>query len=378
MTTLDRLVESPPETTNALAIVKNAASGHFSAVDLDRRTVVADLGNGRYPHTARYSPDGRYAYLLYIASAHLEVVDLDVMQTVTRIEQLGTAPVGSAMTADGEWLFVGTAVDLPDDDNPGVMAFNITDDTVPTRAGSRELSRCAGMTVGPDGRLYVARKQEGDVAAVTADAALDEVGRYGVGDQPHDLYSVPATSYLAVNNAAEASTSFIDTEAGTITSARTGENPHGIAFAPADGGYRAVVPAREGTEVAVVSIDAVTSGDDDPTEALIDIGTASGFAATTPDGRYAVVDSYETPEVTILDLAAQAVVNRITVGGEPLHVRFAGDASECYIGNMETQVVTVLNTAALLDGRPQDVTVAGRITGLGEKPSGIFPREVAG
>ncbi len=378
MTTLDRLVDSPPETTTAFAIIKNAASGHFSAVDLDRRTVIADLGNGRYPHTARYSPDGRYAYLLYIASAHLEVVDLDAIQTVARIEKLGTAPVGSAMTADGKWLFVGTAVDLPAGDEPGVMAFNIGDDAIPTLAGMRESSRCAGMTIGPDGHLYAARKQDGEVMALTAGAALEEVGRYGVGDQPHDLYSVPATSYLAVNNAGEAYTSFIDTRDGAVTTAVTGENPHGIAFAPTNGTYRAVVPAREDSQVAIVSIDAVTSGDNDPTEAMIDIGTASGFAATTPDGRYAVVDSYESPKVTIIDLAAQAVVNRITVGGAPLHVRFGTDGTECYIGNMETQVVTVLNTAPLLDGRPQDVAVADRITGLGEKPSGIFPREVTG
>jgi hypothetical protein len=39
---------------------------------------------------------------------------------------------------------------------------------------------------------------------------------------------------------------------------------------------------------------------------------------------------------------------------------------------MEMSWLTVLDTAPLLDGRPEDVVATDRILGLGEKPSGIF------
>lgn len=358
-------------------IVKNAASSYFSAVDLAGGEVLGQVGTGRYPHTAVFHPDLPIAYLLYISSAHLEVLDLETLETVQRIEDMGTAPVGSALGPDAEYFFAGTAVDMPGTDEPGVIALSIDDDGRVERAGQRELSRCSGMRIGHDGSLYVAQKREWEVLELSADADLDVRDSVPTGQEPHDMYVLAEDGLLVVNNSLESFATVVDLDSMTVRSEiETGQNPHG--FAVADGpGYRyGLFPARDDERFAVADLNAAAAGETDPTEALIDVGTSTGFAATTPDSRYAVIDSYDESFVTILDLVDLSVAGRVEIGGEPLHVVFAEDGEECYVGNMERNDLAVLDTSPLAEGRPEDVTVTGRITGLGEKPSGIFRPEV--
>lgn len=365
--------KQPPETAS-LAIIKNAGSSHFSAVDLEKRTTVADLGDGTYPHTALFHPNGRYAYLLYITSAHLEVVDLTTLETVDRVDDLGTASIGSALSPDGRRLFVGTAAELPDAEVPGVVAFELEAGGAEPRAiGSTTLPRTAGMTIGPDGRLYVALKKRGELLGLSPTRTLAERARYDVGEKPHDIYPVPGTGLLAVNNAGEASTTFVDVVGGTVVGdAPVGENPHGMAFAGTPAGRRAIVPAREDRRIALVDLDAVEAGAVDRATTFVDVDTTTGFAAVGPIERYALVDSYDDPFVTVVDLTDASVAARIDVGGEPLHVVPAADGRECYVGNMDDDRLAVLDTAPLASDDPQAVAVDDRIEGLGEMPSGIF------
>ncbi|PAU83340.1 hypothetical protein CK500_11155 [Halorubrum salipaludis] len=358
-------------------IVKNAASDHFSVLDLSRGEVVGEVGDGRYPHTAVFNRDAGVAYLLYIASAHLEVVDLDRLETRQRIDRLGTMPVGSAFAPDEGLFFVGTGVGLPDRDDPGVLAFAVDGEGLLDPVGSRALSRCSGMGIGPDGRLFVGLKDAGEVAALAADPALDVDARIPVGPEPHDMYPLPDGGLIAVNNAGASRVSFVDPAAEAVrATATTGGNPHGFAVGDGPNGRYAVVPARDDDRVAIVSLTEAAAGDTDPTTGLVDVGTPTGFAATTPDGRYALVDAYEDERVTVLDPVAGEVVGRVEVGGEPLHLVFGPDGDRCYVGNMERREVAVLDTAPLREGRPGDVRVVDRIGGLGEKPSGIFRPEV--
>lgn len=358
-------------------IVKNAASGHFSAVDLDAGEVLADLGDGRYPHTAVFHPDIPVAYLLYISSAHIEVVDLKRLETVQRIEHLGTMPVGSALGPAGEHFFVGTAVELPEADDPGAIALSIDIYGLLSRAGTRTLSRCAGMRTVPDGPLYVAQKYEGEVRVLDAEPGLAVRDSIQTGPEPHDMYVLADDDLLVVNNAGAASATFVDlTTHEVVCTAETGENPHGFAVADGPDTRYALFPAREDDRLAVVDLDAVLDGDDSPTRALLDLGTSTGFADTTPDGRYAIVDSYDESYVTIVDLTDLSVANRVEIGGEPLHVVLEPDGSACYVGNMDRDEIAVLDTSPLKSRRPSDVTVRDRISGVGEKPSGIFRPEV--
>jgi DNA-binding beta-propeller fold protein YncE len=358
-------------------IVKNAASSHFSAVDLADGEVLAQVGEGRYPHTALFHPTEPVAYLLYISSAHVEVLDLERLETVQRVEGLGTMPVGSALGPDGDLLFVGTAVDLPDASEPGVLAFAIDDDGRLEPAGSRPLARSSGMRIGPDGRLFVGQKTEDDVVVLGADAGLDVAARIPVGDEPHDMYVLDDDGLVVVNHAGGSSAAFVDAAGERVrATAETGTNPHG--FAVADGpGYRyGLFPARDDDRVGIVDLDAAAAGDPSPTETLLDVDTTTGFAGVTPDGRYALVDSYDESFVTILDLVELSVAGRVEVGGEPLHVVFGPSGAECFVGNMDRTDLAVLDTRPLADDRPEDVTVSRRIDGLGDKPSGIFRPEV--
>ena len=357
---------------DAPTIVKNAGSRHFSVVDLDAGRVLADLGDGQYPHTAVFHPDLPVAYLVYIASAHVEVVDLRTLETVQRIEDVGTTPVGSALGPDGERFFLGTAVDLPGSEDPGVLALDVDEeDGTLEPAAEHAVGRCSGMRVGPGGRLWVGQKKAGEVLALDArDLAVE--ARADVGENPHDMY-VLEDGLLAVNNAEQSFTSFLDTADGSmVAEATTGENPHGFAVAATDDYRYGLVPARDDDHFTVVDLDAAAAGHRDPTAALLDLGTATGFAAVHPDGRYAVVDSYDEPFVTVLDLDDLAVAGRVDVGGEPLHLVFDDGGDRCYVGNMARADLAVLDTAPLADDRPGDVDLADRIAGLGDQPSGIF------
>ena len=371
--------ESTDETSlrDRPTIVKNAASSYFSAVDLEAGEVLDEVGDGRYPHTAVFHPDLPLVYLVYISSAHLEVLDLRTLETIQRYEDLGTMSVGSALGPDADYFFVGTGVELPDSEEPGVIALDIDDEGLVAPAGQRELSRCAGMRIGPDGRLYVAQKHEQEVVALDPDADLAVRERFPTGPKPHDMYVLAEDDLLVVNNAGAPSATFIDLAAGEVrATAQTGENPHG--FAVADGSdYRyGLFPAREDDYLGVVDLDAVAAGAEEPTRALLYVDTPTGFAGVTPDGRYAIVDSYEESFVTIVDLPDLSVAERVEIGGEPLHVVFGADATRCYVGNMARDELAVLDTEPLLAGRPAAVTVTDRIGGLGEKPSGIFRPEV--
>lgn len=357
---------------DAPTIVKNAGSRHFSAVDLDAGRVLADLGDGQYPHTAVFHPDLPVAYLVYIASAHVEVVDLRDLETVQRVEDVGTTPVGSALGPDGQRFFLGTAVDLPEAAAPGVLALDVDEeDGTLTPAAEHGVGRCSGMRVGPAGRLWVGQKKAGEVVALDPrELAVD--ARVDVGENPHDVYALD-DGLLAVNNAEQSFASFVDAAGGSVVAtATTGENPHGFAVAATDDYRYGLVPARDDDHVAVVDLDAAAAGDSDPTAALLDLGTATGFAAVHPDGRYAVVDSYDDPFVTVLDLAELAVAGRVEVGGEPLHLVFDDGGDRCYVGNMARADLAVLDTAPLADDRPGDVERVDRIAGLGDQPSGIF------
>lgn len=358
------------------AIVKNAASSYFSAVDLADGTVRAEVGTGRYPHTVLYHPSEPVAYLLYISSAHMEVLDLETLETRQRVEGLGTAPVGSAIGPDTEYLFVGTAVETPESEEPGVIALSISDDGGLEIVGERSISRCSGMRIGPDDRLYAGLKDEGAVAAITPDAELNVEERIPVGEKPHDMYVLEDAGLIVVNQAGESFASFVDPVAGRVRcTAETGANPHGFAVAEGDDYRYGVFPSRDAERVAVVDLDAVDAGVDEPTVALIDVGVSTGFAGVMPDGRYVLVDSYDDEYVRIIDLTEQSMVGRVEVGGEPLHVVVAPSGEACYVGNMKRNDLAVLDTTPLLEGRPADVTVERRVEGLGDKPSGIFLEE---
>lgn len=358
-------------------IIKNAGSSYFSAVDLDGHDVVARLGDGTYPHTAHFHPDLPLVYLLYISSAHLEVVDLRSYETVQRVEEVGTTPVGSTFAYDEDLLFVGTAVDLPDDEEPGVITFSVGDDGRLERAGEAPVGRCSGMQTGPDGRVYAGLKRSDEVAALSAEAEPVVETRFPTGEAPHDIYVLPEEGALVVNNSGGASATFVDiSDDEVVCEAETGENPHGFAVADAETYRYGLFPARDDERVAVVDIDAAVGGEEDPTERLLDLGTTTGFVGTTSDGRYAVFDSYDHEHVTVVDLAELDVVGRVKIGGEPLHVVFSDDGDRCYVGNMDENYVAVLDTSPLGDRRPDDVEIVDRITGLGEQPSGIFRPEV--
>lgn len=354
-------------------LVKNAGSGYFTAIDPATGAVRATIGDGQFPHTALFHPTIPVAYLVYVASGTVDVVDLRTLEIVQTLPTAGTKPIGNTIGPDGKYFFLGTAAAMPGTDEPGVQAFAIEDGGTLEPVGRRSLSRCTGMRTGTTGDVYVGQKRAGEVVALSADEELAVRTRYPTGRHPHDLHVLPADDLVVVNNAGESFATVIDTTERTVVcDVDTGANPHGFALAEGPLGRYGVIPARADHRVAVVDIDAIGDRDVDPTEALIDVGTPTGFVDVSPDGRFAVVDAYERPFVTMLDLEDMSVAGRVVVGGRPRHVVFGPTGRKCYVGNMVRSEVTVLDTTPLLDGRPDDVTVDHRLSDLGKQPSGIF------
>jgi DNA-binding beta-propeller fold protein YncE len=371
-TTSDKPRVSPDRSSERPIIVKNAASNFFSVIDPDGHEVIGTIGNGRYPHTAVFHPELPVVYLLYISSAHIEVVELETLQTIQRVDSLGTAPVASALKADSGVLFIGTMGDLPGEDDPGIIALQIDSDGTLEVANQRALSQCAGMRSGPTGKLLAAQKREWEVLQLSGDSTLRLEDSAPTGREPHDIYVIEDEEMMVVNNSLESYLTVIDLgDWSVLTEAETGENPHGFAIADGPDYHYGIIPARESTTVAIVDIGAAAAGDAAPTEALIDVNTTTGFACWVPETEYAILDSYEEPHVTIINLQDKTIAGRVHIGGEPLHVVYTGD-QECYVGNMVRSEIAVLDTNPLTTGSPEAVTVSHRITGVGEKPSGIF------
>lgn len=163
---------SPAGTT---VYTSNVGSASLTAIDAERRAVLAQIPVLERPEGMAFSPDGRLLYVAARESNAVVIVDTGTRRMIDRIDA-GEAPVRLVITPDGQTLafplFRGDAVQLADTETRRVTA---------TIAVGRQP---AGSALSPDGRLLFVSCEKENMVYVVAVPSGDIVRRIPTGDGP--------------------------------------------------------------------------------------------------------------------------------------------------------------------------------------------------
>lgn len=212
------------------AFVTDSETSTVQIVDLNRRSVVALVPTGRFPHGLRMSPDGREIAVANVEDDSVSIVDVMAAKELVRIP-VGKAPVQVAYTPDGKRLFVS----LRDEDAVAVvdLASRRKTGSVPVGDGPIQIF----MT--PDGRsLYVANEGTPKTPATTVSVidtgSLRVIRTISAGRGPHGLVATSDGSRVFVSNRFEDTVSEINVMDQTVARTfRVGDEPTGITFGAA-------------------------------------------------------------------------------------------------------------------------------------------------
>lgn len=366
--------DRPARVAGPLALVKHLRGEGFTVIDASSHEALAQVGTGRQPHTLAVHPGGRWGYVPYMGSNTLEVIDLGSLDVTARLaqDQIGTAPVGAALTRTGEYLFVSCYGGLPDHDSPGLSVF---------ATGGGDLALAAQLPVGTAGGVavdvrndvWVALKDQNAVVRLAGQPPFDDRDRFSVPGDPQDVAYAAAYGLLGVNNVDDGSVTFVDTLAGELRGTVPAPNPRGGTAVPAAG--RWFVGDTEDDGVTAIDVTAVRAGAGGRLDGAADrvaLGTPTAFTDATPDGAVLAIDAYEDDRVTFLDPTTLDVVARVRTGETPHHPRFSPDGGVCYVPNTDEDTVTVLDTTQLRGDDPTAPIVTTIDFPDGSAPSGCF------
>jgi DNA-binding beta-propeller fold protein YncE len=245
---------------------------------------------------AAVSPDGRFAFVSLEGSAAIAVFDL--RQALTRgfgaadfagTIPVGLAPVGLAVSPDGQWLYATSEIAPGARPSPGASA--------------------SGVPLGGEGTLTVisVRRAETDPAASvvsTVDAGCSPVRVITSGDGSVVWVTARESDRLLGFSAARLRT---DPAHSLITSTQVGEAPVGLALV--DGGTRIVVAdsnrfSAPGATSGLAVVDASAALQGRP--ALLGYLKAGGFPremALEPGGRTLLVTNFGSQQLEAVGVA---------------------------------------------------------------------------
>lgn len=346
------MTESRPEpdtrrrtpTASGLALVKHLRGEGFTAVDTSRHETVGQVGEGRQPHTVAVHPAGRWGYVPYMASNSLEVIDLWSLEVASKVDDVGTAPVGATVTRTGDYLFVSSYGALPNEDSPGLAVFETDDEGGVSRLAELPVGKAAGVVVDAANDIWVALNEACEVVRFDGQPPFEELDRFSVPGDPQDTSFSREYGLLGVNNVEDGSVTFFDTLGAERLATVDAPNPRGGAAVP--GACRWFVGNTEGDGVTAVNLEEVREADPERLDAAesVETGSSTAFVDARPDGELVVVDAYEDNRVTFLDPGSLEVVHKIRTGGTPHHPRFSVDGRRCYVPNEDDDTVSVLDT----------------------------------
>lgn len=354
---------SPAGRGRSLALVKHLRSEGLTAIDAATHEPLGTVGEGRQPHAMAVHPAGRWAYVPYMASGTIDVIDLRG-PSVTATVDAGTAPIGAALTRGGRYLLVGTYGPMSGSTDPGLMVFETNAVTGRLALVDRfGLGPCAGITITATNDAWVALK-EGNQVVHLSGPPMSIRDRIDVPAGPQGVRYAPQYGLLGVDCVEADAVAFVDTTDGRIVDVVDAPNPRSGAVVPAHD--RWFVSDLDGDGLTVVDLESVGAGAD--TE-RVPLGTPTAFTDAAPDGSLVVADASDDDRVTFLDPATLDVVARVRTGRTPHHAQFTADGRACYVPNTDDDTVSVLDT-----GRPFDAIepLAEITVSRGAAPSGCY------
>jgi len=247
------------------------------------------------PAVVAAGPGGR----LYLSHPDGKAVTVIAADGASRHWPVPGQPFGLAADPDGRFLYVG--------DWSGNRVLRLSAETGAVEGEVAVGRDPAGLTLGADGRLYVAER-EGRSVGVIDTARMARIAGIPVGDGPFALAYDPVRDRVYVANVRSNDLSVIDAGAlKPVATVPVGASPYSVAISP--DGRRVVVTNQHAGTVSIVDAEALS------------------VAATVPVGRYpegvailggrAYVANWFSDDVSVIDLATLKEMGRIPVAEGP-------------------------------------------------------------
>ena len=324
--------------------------------------ISATIEVGAAPHGIRFSADGDTAYVALSGDGQIVVVDLTA-GTVTARWDAGETPLDLIRVDDG-WL---------------VSQFR--DSTLIRLDASGRIVPDAAWKVSAGPSLFTPGtvRDQAWIAAEFSDRLWvvdtrtgEPAGVHPTGDRPYPSDVMWDGSHAFVPNLDAGTVSVIDLLNGeTDATVEVCPGPPGGALTPDNVTY--VVACGGSDEVVFINTASfrvtgrVSEG----------LGPRPFSVAVPGDGRYALVNNAGGSTVSVVDVAAQAVVQTIEVGRQPIVVRVHPDGERVFVAN---EVAGTLVELVPAGGRteaetaaptPTEIVVLGMIHG-GHETSEMF------
>lgn len=95
-------------------------------------------------------------------------------------------------------------------------------------------------------------------------------------------------------------------------------------------------------------------------EQVIEVGSVPKYVATTPDDRYVLVSNWCSGDVSIVDIAANKEIKRVSIGSHPRGIVVDAASQYAYIAVMGGSSIVVLNLRDFSVSRIRDVGITPR------------------
>ena len=233
-----------------------------------------------------------------------------------------------------------------------------------------------GVAVSHDGRRAYVVNQDSDTVTVIDVATMTPTTTIPVGNAPYTIAVSPDDRKAYVTRPADDTVTVLDLTTNTSTGdiALPGLSPRGIAFAPDGqtawvvgntvrrisaatntpgpgialaGAADAVAVDQNGMTafVTLPGLDAIQVVSIVMAGTTIAVGDSPAQIALSPDGTTLYVTNRASNTVSVVNVAAMAVVATIPVGNAPVGLSFRTDGQRVYVANANGNTVSVIDTA---------------------------------
>ncbi|BBO15408.1 autotransporter domain-containing protein [Bradyrhizobium sp. TM102] len=274
---------------------------------LSNAPIGSPIGTSTYPHSAVFSADGRFAYVVAMSGA-VEVIDV-VGRTVVATIPVAGQTAGLALSPDGSSLYVTSS-----------SAHSVTVISTATNVvvGSPIAVGAApyGVVVSPDGtRAYVANQGSANISIIDA-ASKTVIGTVAAGSSPSGITTSPDGSRIYVTNQSDGSVTVIDAASqSVVTTVSVSGLPLSVAASP--DGSRIYVTTQSNQLVVINALtNTITAS-----VTLSGGPSSNGIGVTvTPDGSRAYITTgfgfyvMDTATNTILSFVTMPIVDNGNAG----------------------------------------------------------------
>ncbi len=310
--------------------VTNEKSGDVSVIDTITNTVTSTIEVGKRPRGVRIRGDGKVVFVALSGSPiappgvgarkvppadrsadGIGVIDVETGRLREKFES-GSDPEGVSLSKDDQFLFASNA----DEAAVSIIELRTRKPVAKLTVGTDP----EGVATSPDGKwVYVTCAGTNEVYVI--DTAKRTIAtKFKTGARPRQIAFHPkgTKAYVTCENGSCVSVVDVSLHKETRQIRPEGKpvRPMGIVMAP--DGTRAYVTTGSSKSVLVIS-----TGGDEITGTIADVGGRPWGIGITPDGKNLYTANGPSNDVSVIDVATMAVKQKIPAGNSPWGIAVA-------------------------------------------------------